>query len=313
MFYRLRTSLAHRYLRFRIRTLDDTPTLASDPRLRCEVHTMLGTRDVAMYILAVKSLLTLVPFLSVVVHSDGSLTERDFSRVAHHIDGVRFVRHREADERAEHVLRGSPFLRQWRAVDAAYRRLIDIELWRRAERIIILDADVLTCRTPHEVIDWIRTGEHPFLLGQPPLDDASQPGRRSEHVQALFLRRIDEIGARLGVRGVFVQGGTAGFCGYTRELSLDRIETALKAAVDLGLPMSQWGGDQCLIVFLLSVHGGDRLPSDRYLNFEPSVRDQAQRASVIHFYGTHRFHRLVYPNLAAATVARLHDTNRALA
>jgi hypothetical protein len=225
-----------------------------------------------------------------------------------HIHRARFISHSEADQRASEVLRDSPFLSKWRATDAAYRRLIDIELWRQAEKILILDADVLTNRAPNEVVDWIRTV--PFLLGQPSkrsgqAGDSAEP----EHVQAQFLRHVPQLSRHLRLQELFVQGATAGFCGYFTELSLPRVEAALRASVDLALPMAQWGGDQCLIIYLLSTAGAYRLPPDRYVNFEPSVRAAASDMCIIHFYGTHRFHRLIYPRLAANVVRRLRHAN----
>jgi hypothetical protein len=53
-----------------------------------------------MYILAIKSLLAYVSGLAVVVHSDGSLTDHDFSHIANHVQGTHFVGHEAADERA---------------------------------------------------------------------------------------------------------------------------------------------------------------------------------------------------------------------
>jgi hypothetical protein len=306
MLYRLRQSIAQRYFQLSTRRLQHTPPLRSDPEASCEVHTMLGTADVTMYTLAVKSLLSYVPNIAVVVHSDGSLTSRDASHIAAHIQGVRFVQHDEADQRAAVKLRDLPFLARWRATDAAYRRLIDIELWRRTQRIIILDADVLTHHEPREVIEWIDHGTAPFLLGQPSKADARQADtRQPEHVQAQFLLHVPQISRHLGLRPLFVQGATAGFCGYFSELSLPRVEAALRAAVDLALPMRQWGGDQCLVIYLLSTAGALRLPPDRYINFEPSIRDEAQDMCMVHFYGTHRFHGLVYPRIAADVVKRL--------
>jgi hypothetical protein len=306
MFYRLRQSVAYRYFQFSTRAVEATPCLSSDPNAQCEVHTMLGAHDVRMYILAIKSLLSFVPGLAVVVHSDGSLTEPDISHIGKHVEQTRFVLHQQADERATQMLRNSPFLAKWRSTDAAYRRLIDIELWRQTEKLVILDADVLTNREPHEVAEWIRHGTAPFLLGQPSTRSASAGDPRvPEHVQAQFLRHVSQLSRHLGVPPVFVQGATAGFCGYCRELSLPKVEAALRAATDLGLPMAQWGGDQCLVIYLLSIAGARRLPPDRYVNFEPSLEAGAANMCMIHFYGTHRFRGLVYPRLAAAAVKRL--------
>jgi hypothetical protein len=259
-----------------------------------------------MYILAIKSLLWYAPALSVVVHSDGSLSDRHMSDIARHVRGIRFVQSQEADQRASQMLRSSPFLARWRTTDAAYRRLIDIELWRKADRIAILDADVLTHREPTDVVEWISRGTVPFLLGQRS-NGRRSPGqsRTPEHVQAQFLPHVPLLSRHLQLESRFVQGATAGFCGYFHELSLPRVEAALRAAVDLALPMNQWGGDQCLVIYLLSTAGAQRLPTDRYVNFEPSVQAIAHEMCVIHFYGTHRFQGLVYPRLAAQAVERL--------
>ncbi len=258
-----------------------------------------------MYLLAIKSLLSFVPKMSVVVHSDGSLTEGDFSRIARHVSGVTFVRFEEAERRAGGALATRPLLAEWRLRDAAYRRLVDIELWRTAEKVIILDSDVLTNRDPVELDGWIDAGVKPFLLGQSPVSEqvAEVPG--NAHVQMLFLQRVPDLSRTLGYPAVFLQGTTAGFCGYRHEISLDRIETALRGSLDLGLPMEQWGGDQCLIIYLLSAGGAERLPQEGYLNFEPTLSKRAGNAKMVHFYGTHRFHKLIYPRLASEAVRRL--------
>jgi hypothetical protein len=189
MFYQLRTALAYRVFNVSVRSLDDTPSLRADETAGCEVHTMLGSADVTMYILAVKSLLSYVRTLSVVVHSDGTLSAADYDRIARHVAGVRFVTHQEADGRAREALARTPLLAEWRRVDAAYRRLIDIELWRTRDRVIILDSDVLTTGRPDEVIGWVQSGSRPFLLGQPPAEGGGG-GKPSRHVQAQFLAKV---------------------------------------------------------------------------------------------------------------------------
>jgi len=303
MFYQLKSALAYRLFGLMARGLDETPALSSASTSPCEVHTMLGTRDVTMYLLAVKSLLSHVD-VTVVIHSDGSLSSADVARISRHVRGVTFVDHEAANERAQSQLQARPLLAKWRNVDISYRRMIDIELWRRAERIVILDSDVLVNNRPSELIDWIRGGVTPFVLGQPPskvehLESAASP---SDHIQTSFLRKVPELSTRLGLPQRFLQGATAGFCGYTTELSLERIERLLTAALDLGLRMDQWGGEQCIVIYLLSTANAERLPAESYVNFDPSVAGRAYEANIIHFYGTHRFYRLLYPRLAARAV-----------
>src|SRR5262249_352465 len=156
-----------------------------------------------------------------------------------------------------------------------YRRLIDFELWRERRRVMILDADVLVNRGAGELTEWVRNGHCPFLLGQPgvPLGDA--PPGPHDHLQLHFYYRVPQLSELLHLEPSFAQGTTSGFCGYTTELSLDRVEDALDGALRLGLPMEQWGGEQCLVIYLLSTAGAQRLPSDRYFNFDPAVASRA--------------------------------------
>src|SRR6187401_3417695 len=113
MFYQLKSALAYRLFGLMARGLDETPALSSALTSPCEVHTMLGTRDVTMYLLAVKSLLSHVD-VTVVIHSDGSLSSADVARISRHVRGVTFVDHEAANERAQSQLQARPLLAKWR-------------------------------------------------------------------------------------------------------------------------------------------------------------------------------------------------------
>jgi hypothetical protein len=309
MLHSIKRLYCNRLFEFVTRGLEKTPKLESNPNASCEIHTMLGSADLIMYILAIKSLLSYYNDIAVVVHSDGSLTSKETDHIRRHIEGVRFVLHYDADQRAAQAFPQSSLLGIWRNKDAAYRRLIDIELWRQKERVIILDSDVLTNLNPVEIVKWIHTGTRPFLLGQPPRNPSIR-SKPSAHVQAAFLQQVPQLSDKLGLPALFLQGTTAGFCGYFGELALDRTERALSAALEMKLPMEQWGGDQCLVIYLLSVAGANRLPAELYFNYEPSLRAQVRKAHVIHFLGTYRFKRFVYPRLAFSAVCRLRSVEQ---
>lgn len=307
-------SLNHRVFSWRTRAIHDTPPIPCDPRAGCEVHTMLGHRDVDLYLVAVKSLLRWSQELAVVVHSDGSLDGSTLDQLRRHVPGVRIIEPPAADERARTMLADRPALLRWRAHDAAYRRLIDVELWRQTSRRIVLDADVLVLREPTEALRWAHAGSTAFLLGQPP-DDEGRPLARppaSAHVQAHFRYAVPNLAARTGLAPRFLQGTTAGFHGCTDELQLDKVERLLEACEAEGLRMTQWGGDQCCIIYLLSAAGAARLDPRRCFNFDPSLAAVADQAEVIHFYGTHRFHGGVYPRLAQSVIREMASNPRPL-
>lgn len=307
MFYRLRNHLAYRHFQYKTRRMRSSPPVACDPTAGCEVHTMLGLRDLPLYLIAIKSLLRFYDRLAVVIHSDGTLDALTLALLEHHVPGCRIVAADEADAYArEHIAAGS-LLERWRAHDPCYRRLIDTELFSRTPKRIILDSDILVLRHPDEVVSWVETGDRPFLMGQPPLASESRPEvKAGDNVQNQFRAQLETLSTKVGLPAEFMQGGTGGFHGAVGdELSLPRIERVLQACLDLNLPMQQWGSDQCLIIYLLSTAGALRLSTEDYLNYTPERVPHPEQATLLHFYGTHRFYQGIYQTLAADMIGDL--------
>ena len=61
------------------------------------------------------------------------------------------------------------------------------------------------------------------------------------------------------------------------------------------------------MIYLLSLAGACQLDPVHNFNFFPSLRDELGMAQVVHFFGTHRFFRNVYPRAAARVVSQLCD------
>jgi hypothetical protein len=89
---------------------------------------------------------------------------------------------------------------------------------------------------------------------------------------------------------------------------LEAIERVIRAGHAAGVPMREWGGEQCLVVYLLSTSDPVRLGPRKYLNFAPEVVDRLDEVAVAHFYGTFRHHGGVYPGLAAQVVREMKTT-----
>ncbi|HEX8200996.1 MAG TPA: hypothetical protein VF590_10945 [Isosphaeraceae bacterium] len=308
MLYRVRNALNYANFNLRTRAVWRTPPVPSEPGAGCELHTMLSARDLPLYLIAAKSLLRFYPSLAVVVHSDRTLKAGHEASLRHHLPGCRIVAAEEADERARRELGTGSFLLNCREFDASYRRLIDTELWSSAPKRIILDSDVLVLQRPEEVIAWVERGDGSFLMGQPPApsaDTAAAAPAGPKHVQTIFKENLGRIGAALGQEPRFLDGGTGGFYGCGEELSLDRVESLVRACLDLGLPMRDWGADQCVLIYLLSGAGAIRLDPGRYMNFLPDCIGRLDQARVLHFIGTFRFYRNVYADLACRAIADL--------
>jgi hypothetical protein len=307
MFYRLRQKLHRAYFRFRTRRIHDTPPLPCDPAAGCELMTMLGARDVELYVPAVKSFLRFYPKVAVVVLSDGSLDAEALALLGRHVPGLRVVQPVEADQRAREKLGADSYLFRWRGQDASWRRILDTELWCRTPRRIIMDGDVLVLRRPDEIIDWIESSTGAFLFGQPPVVDPMTvpPANGVKLIQTVYREKLPGIARRLGLPAEFPQGATSGYYGCCGELTLERVEQALRAGEAEGVPMKEWGAEQCTVIYLLAASGARRLDPRRYLNYEPSCDPLIDTACAVHFYGTYRYHRHLYTRLAATAAAEL--------
>lgn len=308
MLYRLRRRLNALRYRLAASGVIDTPPTPCDPGARCTLHTMLGRDDRLMYLVAVKSFLRFRPPIRVAVHSDGSLTPEDEALFRQHVPGIRVVAAKEADDRAQREL--NPFLTEWRRRDASWRRVIDTELWCETPQRIIMDADILTLHRPDAVIDWAAgpsIPSRPLMFGSvDPTPGGPLPeGHGKRHIQDVFRERLVQVGEAAGRPAEFYQGGTSGYYGCTREISLGQIEHMIRAGLTAGVPMSEWGGEQCLVVYLLSTSDPLRLDVRKYFNFAPESIDRLGEAAVVHFYGTFRYYRWIYPRLTAEVVRDL--------
>jgi hypothetical protein len=307
MFYRLTQALHRGYFRFHTGRVRATPPLPCDPAAACELHTMLSARDVDLYLPAVKSFLRFHAQVAVVVHSDGSLDETTVALLRQHVPGVRIVLPAEADERARQALGADSFLFRWRGHDASWRRVIDTELWCQTPKRIIMDADVIVLRRPDEIIAWIEDGPGAFLFGQPPdpavNGHAAPAGRKL--VQTIFREKTPQLARRLELPAAFPQGATSGFYGCGWELALDRIEQAIRAGEAEGIPMAEWGSEQCVVIYLLAAAGARRLNPRHYLNYDPGCTPLLAEAHAVHFYGTYRYYRHLYTRLAGEVVSGL--------
>lgn len=304
MFYRLRKRLNTVRFWVAARGVYDTPSTPCDPAADCTIHTMLGQADLLMYLVAIKSFLRFRPVARVAAHSDGSLRPEHEALLRKHVPGIRVISTTEANERAKKEL--NPFLAEWRARDASWRRLIDTELWCETHRRMIIDSDILTIRRPDAVLEWIadKDGTRPLMFGATdslpagPIPEGT--GRRP--IQNVFRERLAQFAKEANGPAEFYQGGTSGYYGCRREISLAEIERLIRAGLAAGVPMAEWGGEQCLVVYRLSTSDPIRLNVRKYFNFAPEAMDRLNEVAVAHFYGTFRFCRGVYSRLAAEVV-----------
>lgn len=293
---------------------------ASDPEV--EFHTMLGNREDIQFIIGLKSLLRYVVdcSYSVVVHSDGSLGEKQHDRLRRHFPGIRIISPDFAEQHCRRVLGSDSFAYRQRSVYLSWRRLVDTQVFRQADKIISIDSDVLCLNPPTDLLRWIRDGERPFLIGQ--TNGAETPARiagdewymTSEDdpqrlallpIQTRFLRSILELSESIDSTPRFLDGGCAGVHGHRQELNLNDVEKVVRKAQELGLDMSEWGAEQCTVVLLLSCRGANRLDPLRNFNFFPTCVDRLNNAEIVHFVGLARYYRWIYPRIGMRILSEL--------
>jgi hypothetical protein len=292
------------HLRAARAVLGTPPIVPTDDRL--VIFSMIGTKVLLPYLVAVKSLHARIGIGRIAILDDGSLTEADKAVLAHHL--------------------GDPAIRSIRDVDTGacprggtWERLVTLLDLRVRDYAIQLDSDTVTVGDVPEVVDAIRANASFTLVGDPESDgvgalplpefvahrypDGLPAGRH--HIQAEIESRYATYPD--AARHRYLRG-CSGFTGFARGGPSGRAEAEAFSLAGTDLVGAQrwteWGTEQVASSFLLANEPGMRpLPYRRYLNYwnEPPDPD----ARFLHFVGTHRYSTAEYRRRSAREIARL--------
>jgi hypothetical protein len=256
---------------------------------------MVQKRDVAPYLLAIKSFARQARPGRIVVVADPTLDEQDRAVIRWHVPGVEI---RDA----------AAFRRPAVPVGGTWERLCAIAEMNQETSVVQIDADTVTLGYPHEVIEGALAGQSFVLRPEPDaeivdLASAAATGReilkRTRHVQAVSEARIDELdGAYRYVRGC------SGFTGFGRGAltpdGLDAVSAQMRALH--GARWDEWGTEQIASNLLAaSAPGAFMLPHPRYCN-----GDGLKPATVlVHFIGYLRFKGRDYERCARQAIRAL--------
>ena len=300
----LQWRMAHAWHQWRARQILTSPPIvpADDGVI---LYSMIGTRVVLPYLVAVKSLHAQLKRGRVVILDDGTLTAADRAMLKHHL--------------------GNPDIRGIASVDlgacpprSCWERLLLLLELRRDAYVIQLDSDTVTLGPVPEVAAAIADGRDFTLRGGADsqwlslaefeaVRDPYDPLDPRTHIQDAAEAILGGIDAGLPADRHYVRG-CAGFAGFAPGgLGPDVArEFSREAAAILGWDSwKRWGSEQVMSNVIVANEGAPvLLPYDRYLNFwnEAVPAD----AAFVHFIGTYRFHKGAYVD---ATV----KANRALA
>ena len=256
---------------------------------RVLIFSMIGTRVLLPYLVAVKSLHARLGIGRVAILDDGTLTAADRRVLAHHL--------------------ADPEIRSIADVDTGrcpqggtWERLLTLLDLRRDDYVIQLDSDTVTVGDVPEVRDAIAANRSFTLLGGPESEGVGilplpefvawrypEGAPAGAHVQAAIESRFAAYPDAAGHRYV---RGCSGFTGFARGGPLGRAEAerfSLAGEALVGRERwREWGTEQVASSFLLANEAGTLpLPYARYTNYwkEPIGED----ARFLHFLGTHRY------------------------
>lgn len=273
---------------------------------RVVIFSMIGTRVLLPYLVAVKSLHARLGIGRVAILDDGSLTAADKAVLARHLGGpeIRSIHDVEVG-RCPH--------------GGTWERLLTLLDLRADDYVLQLDSDTVTVGEVPEVLAAIR-GNHSFtLLGDPESDgvgvlplpafaahrypDGVPPGR--QHIQTAIESRF---GAYPDAARHFYVRGCSGFTGFARGGPSGRAEAEAFSQAGAALVgeerWTEWGTEQVASSFLLSNEPGmTPLPYRRYLNYWNAAPNADAR--FLHFVGTHRYSTAEYRQRSAEQVVRL--------
>lgn len=251
---------------------------------------LCGHRDADMGIWATWSLLRFLPSAGLIVHSDGSLTDKDealWKRVSPH---VTFTSPAEREARAEELRTAFPAVHKWRTVHRCGSKFVDFHLFGRARRLLLLDSDVLCFSEPRELLEALA------------LPTTSM--RWNADITTSYAATPAQLSAILGFP--VPDRVNSGFL-LTKRWDRDDLaylDGMLDTLLRHGVPIYEWWAEQMMYATMASRHDLARSFSDGYAVV---LGRTSPRAVVRHYVGVPRirprFHTEGVPRLLAQLAA----------
>lgn len=269
------------------------------------LFSMIGTKVLLPYLVAVKSLWSQLQRGRVILLDDGTLTADDKAVLAQHCDNPEIIAITDVDNQ------GFP-------TGGCWERLLAILDRRDGDYVIQLDSDTVTIGAIDEVRKAIDEGRSFTLGGDPESADRGvmkvadyvahhvpAKAEADDHIQIIMERAmaaLQDAGALHYIRGC------AGFAGFApsndgrskARLFVDQYRTLLGAD-----NLAKWGSEQFMSNLLIANEPKTPivLPGRRYINYwgTPWAKD----TGFVHFIGTHRYSRGAYSAATRTALAKL--------
>lgn len=134
---------------------------------RLEIHTLICKRDINLFIGTIKLFAHYSKLdFDTVIHEDGSFDDNDCAYLNEHIPNVYIVRREDADKAMKEFLKDYELCTHFRFAEhhTIFRiKLFDQFYFTKSNNLIYLDADILFCKPPQELINCIANREGAYL------------------------------------------------------------------------------------------------------------------------------------------------------
>ncbi|MEF9926324.1 MAG: hypothetical protein RR983_12140 [Massilia sp.] len=242
---------------------------------------MVHSRDVVPYLVALKSFIHFANPERIVVVCDPSITDDDRALLVRHVPHIEL---RHADE----------FTHPDMPRGGTWERLFAIAGLAREHYVVQLDADTLTVQPIPEVLAAIQAG-HGFVIGEatdtpirllPAVRENALPWMAPDaHIQGIAETEMVNVGLPQDARYI---RGCSGFTGFPRSATMQdtMIDFSRRMNAKLGANWKRWGTEQVTSNYLVSNATGTRpLPFPKYGTPDLATADTA----FFHFIGSMRF------------------------
>lgn len=278
-----------------------TPPSKLRPGADTVLYSLLGNRDRRAYILAAKSLLRFCNDFRVVVQNDGTIDEKGCDELRRHIEGIEIFSVAESDE----LIRSSAHPDMLRSLPDLFSpsipinhkilkfKLLNILYRYRLKRIVMIDSDIICCRPPSFILDWMKQTQPSYFYGGGGSQQAAD-----FHRLGFDFSRTDIANFNSGVMGALHD--------ITEAELIDVLQRIQRDCPQL---LNGWEIEQSLWAVLL---GGrrdttniDDLQQGYITSGWKTYRRMKERAVFVHFVGAIRFKNLRYLRLASDVYAEL--------
>lgn len=242
---------------------------------------MVHTRDVSVYLVAVKSFIHFINPERIVVVCDPSITDADRAVFRQHVPHIEL---RHADE----------FTHPDMPRGGTWERLFAIAGLAREHYVVQLDADTVTVQPMPEVLAAIRAGVG-FVIGEAPetpirllpavRENALPWMWEGAHIQGIAETEMVNVGLPQNARYI---RGCSGFTGFPRsdDMQDTMADFSRRMMAKLGEGWQRWGTEQVTSNYLVSnANGTQPLPFPKYATPDMATPDTV----FFHFIGSMRF------------------------